>query len=201
MGGILDDWKPSVLQIILFALGGGLLYLGQDWGVPGATEIGIGLMGVLLVAVGIDIGLRRLAVFKAGGSADVVGAYRGALELLWGAILVCLGSLIIAVVAMTRLVPGGVGNFWRDVLLSTTGIGVMLSVVGLMLMLNGLIRALAGSGGVNPGQSRRLTGALDRLAGAATLGFGALLSVIGLALLVAPGFMTAIVRSLQDRLG
>ena len=198
MGAALSSWKPSLFQLILFAIGGGLLYLGEDWAVPGATEVGIAFLGVLLVAVGIDIGLRRLAVFRADGWANVVETYRGALELLWGAIFICLGVLIVAAVAMTRLVPGGAGTFWSDLLLSTTGIGVVFSVVGLMLMLNGLIRALAGSGRVNPARGRGLARALDRFAGAVTLGAGAALSTIGLLLLAAPGVITASVERLLD---
>ena len=153
---------------------------------------------MLLAAVGIDIGLKRLAAFREAGWANVVDTYRGLLELLWGAIFICLGLLIVTVVTMTWLVPGGVGNFWSDMLLSSTGIGAVASVVGLMLMLNGLIRALAGSGRVNPKLVGGLAGVLDRLAGAVTLGAGAALSVIGMLLLIAPGWVTAGLERLSN---
>ena len=194
----MNNWKPSAFQLILFAIGGGLLYLGEDWGIRGATEVGIAFLGVLLAAVGIDIGLKRLAAFREAGWANVVDTYRGLLELLWGAIFICLGILIVTVVTMTWLVPGGVGNFWSDMLLSSTGIGAVVSVVGLMLMLNGLIRALSGSGRVNPKLVGGLAGVLDRLAGAVTLGVGAALSVIGMLLLIAPEWVTAGLERLSN---
>ena len=122
----MSNWKPSTFQLILFAIGGGLLYLGDEWGVEGATEIGIAFLGVLLAAVGIDIGFKRLAIFREEGWANVVETYRGLLELLWGSIFVCLGLLIVVVVTMTWLVPGGVGDLWSKMLLSTTGIGTVL---------------------------------------------------------------------------
>ena len=67
-----------------------------------------------------------------------------------------------------------------------------------MLMLNGLIRALAGSGRVNPNHVGGLAGVLDRLAGAVTLGAGGAISVIGMLLLIAPGWITAGLERLSN---
>jgi hypothetical protein len=111
--------------------------------------------------------------------------------LLWGLVFCFLGCLIVAAVALIRLVPWGSGSLWSKLLLSSTGIGALLSLAGLMLMLNGLIRALAGSGRVNPRQLGGLAGVLDRLAGVVMLGFGAGLSAVGITLLAAPGWAQA----------
>jgi hypothetical protein len=84
MGGIVGDWKPSTLHLILFAVGGGLLYLGEDWGIPGATEIGVTILGVLMVAAGLDIIIKRLGIFRieAGRGGDG-GDLPRLSELLW----------------------------------------------------------------------------------------------------------------------
>ncbi len=188
---MLDNWTPSGLQVILFAIGGGLLYLGQDWGVPWASEVGIGFLGALLIAIGLDTILKRLTVFGADGWANVVESYRGALAMLWGVIFVLAGVLMAAVVIMNALVPGGVGELWRDWLLGSTGMGVLLSLVGMLLMLNGLIRALAGSAVATLARMGTLSRAVDRLTGAIWLGVGMAITAVGLLLLVAPGWIAA----------
>ena len=93
----------------------------------------------------MDVILKRLAVLRVDGWANVVDSFRGALTILWGVIFVLGGMLMAAVVLMDVLVPGGAGARWRDWLLGSTGKGVLLSLAGMLLMLNGLIRALAGS--------------------------------------------------------
>jgi hypothetical protein len=188
--------------LVLFALGGGLVYVGQEWGVAYATDIGIVVLGILMVAAGLDIIIKKLGVFRIEGwsQAHAADTYRGILEVLWGVIFIGIGLVMAAVVPMNRLAPGNAGTFWSDLLMSSTGIGVILSAVGLMSLLSGLIRALAGSGRVDP---RRLGGvpyAMDRLAGAATSLFGLLLAAIGLALLVAPGAAGAALEPLKNLL-
>jgi hypothetical protein len=192
---MLGKWNPSTAHLILFAVGGGLVYLGEDWGVPGATQVGIGVLGVLAAVIGMDIVIKRLGIFRVDGWSNLVDAYRGVLELLWGLVFICLGLLILAVVAVPWFAPGGVGDFWSGTLLSSTGVGVLLSVVGLMTVLNGLIRALAGSGRVNARRLGGLAGVVDRSGGVLTLVFGAVLSMIGLVLLVAPGWLEAGVKA------
>jgi hypothetical protein len=195
-----ENWKPSVFQLVVFAIGGVLVYMGEDWGVPGATDIGIAFLGVLFVTAGADLQLKRVRIFKTDGWANVVETYRGVLELLWGLIFIAIGLLMIAAVAVTRFAPGGVRDFWSDALLSNTGIGVVLSVAGLMAMLNGVIRALAGSGRVNPRRVGGLAGVVDRSAGAMSLAFGAVVAAIGLVLLVAPEWLAAGVQSVMGLL-
>jgi hypothetical protein len=192
---VLDRWSPSTVHLVIFAIGGVLVYLGEEWGVPWGTEIGIGCLGVLLVTAGADIVLKRIALFRVDGWGHVVESYRGVLAVLWGLIFICLGLLLVAVMAMTWLAPERVGSFWGELLLSNTGLGAVMSIAGLMLMLNGLIRALAGSGRVNVKKAGGPAGILDRLAGVVLLGFGAVLAGAGFILLVAPGWlMTSLQR-------
>lgn len=195
---MLDNWKPSRLQLILFAIGAGLLYAGQNWGVRWAGDVGIAFLGVLLVAVGVDTGLNRLALFRANGWANIVDTYRGVLEFLWAAILICAGLLIVTVVAVNWIVPGGVGNIWSDMLQSSTGIGAILSIIGLMVMLNGLIRALAGSPGMAFARPGTLSSLADKLVGAAGVGVGMVVAAVGFVLLVAPQLLTEGARLLLD---
>jgi hypothetical protein len=197
MSGVIGRWSPSTFHLILFALGGGLVYLGQEWGIPYATDIGIVVLGFLAAAAGIDLIIKRLRMFRTEGWANVVDTYRGVLELLWGVIFICLGLLIIGVIVVVWLVPGTEGEFWSDMLLSNTGMGVVLSVVGLMLMLNGLIRALAGSGRVHPGRLGGVPFLLDRLGGAGMLILGLGASAVGIVLVAAPGMLAMLLDRLK----
>ena len=193
MGGIVGEWKPSTLHLILFAVGGGLVYLGEDWGIPGATEIGIAILGVLIVAAGLDVIIKRLGIFRIEGwsRAEMVETYRGLAELLWGFIFVCIGLVIMSVVVMNRLAPTSSGTLWGDMLISPVGIGVILSGAGALMLINGMIRALAGSGRVVRGRLGGVPYVLDRIAGAVIFLVGAATSAVGLLLLTAPGVVTS----------
>jgi hypothetical protein len=199
MGGAFGKWSPSLFHLILFAVGGGLVYLGQEWAVPGATEIGTACIGLLMIVGGIDIILKRIAVLRAEGwvQAGIVDTYSGLAEILWGIVFFWLGALVIAVVLRMWLQPAGAGDFWKSLLDTPTATGVILATIGLMTVLNGLIRALAGSGTVNP---KRWGGAallLDRLAGALVFLFGMGLSAAAVMLLVAPVFVSTTLERIK----
>ena len=192
MGGIIGEWKPSTLHLILFAVGGGLVYLGQEWAVPWASDIGIGTLGVLMIAAGTDVIIKKLGVFRVEGwtRAEVVETYRGLAEMLWGFVFLGIGLVMIGVVVMDWLAPASAGDFWADLLTSPTGIGVILTAAGALMLINGLIRALAGSGRADPRRLGGLPFMLDRLAGAAVVLIGTGTSVVGLLLLTEPGVVT-----------
>lgn len=188
-----------MFHLILFAVGGGLVYLGQEWAVPGATEIGTACIGLLMIVGGIDIILQRVAVLRAEGwvQAGIVDTYSGMAEILWGIVFSCLGALVLAAVLRTWLQPAGAGDFLKNLLDTPTATGAILATIGLMTVLNGLIRALAGSGTVSP---KRWGGAallLDRLAGVLVLLVGMGLSAAALMLLVAPGFVSATLERIK----
>jgi hypothetical protein len=199
MGGIIGEWKPSTLHLILFAVGGGLVYLGQEWAVPWASDFGIGTLGVLMIAAGTDVIIKKMGVFRIEGwtRVEVVETYRGLAEMLWGFVFLCIGLVMLSVVVMGWLAPASAGAFWADLLSSPTGIGVILTAAGALMLINGLIRALAGSGRADP---RRLGGvpyALDRVVGAAASLLGVLVSAIGLVLLTAPGVVTGALDAMK----
>jgi hypothetical protein len=192
-----DSWQPSLFQLILFAVGGGLVYLGQEWGVPGTTDVGTLFLGLLVAVVGGGIGWRRAQAFRADGWANVVDSYRGVLELIWAALLLCAGLLIMCVPIVGWLVPGGAGNLIGNMLSSTTGIGIVMATSGLILSLNGIIRALAGSGSGGSKRLGALGRALDRLAGAIVCTFGLAVALGGLFLLIAPGWVNGVLQQLR----
>jgi hypothetical protein len=202
MGGIFGKWSPSTLHLILFAAGGGLLYLGEDWGIPGATEIGLGVIGLFLIVIGIDIIIKRMGAFRIDGwtQAHVVDMYRSAADLLWGLVFLCLGLVVTALVLMSRFGPVDAGSFWGNLLNTAEGLGTILAFVGLMLLLNGLIRALAGSGNADPRRIGGLANVLDRVAGAAVFLVGAGIATSGLTVLLAPDVARGAVQRLMNLL-
>ena len=152
-----------------------------------------------MVVAGADVIIKRVAALRASGWAldGIVDWYRGLVDALWGFIFICLGSLVMTVIVRMWLLPKGAGDFWRALLNNPTATGVILAFVGLMTLLNGLIRALAGSGTVNPKRWGGAALVLDRLAGAPVFLFGMGLSAAALMLLVAPGFVSTTLERIK----
>jgi hypothetical protein len=193
MSRVLVNWNPSVFHFILFALGGGFLYLGEEWGIGWAGPIGMGCMGLFLVAMGVDVIVKRLGIFHIDGwtQAKVVDTYRGLGELLWGFLFVLLGLVVAGIVLMNWFWPAASGTIWSALLNTAPGLGSILALAGLMMLLSGLVRALAGTGRVDPARLSGLPYALDRLVGAGTFLVGALIAASGLLLLIAPDVAAA----------
>lgn len=191
--------NPSTLQAIWFLLAAGLVFVGTEFELPVATEVGLACLGVFMVAVGIENIAKRLGVFRIDGwtQAKVVLAYRGLAEILWGFMLICLGLVMAGFATMNWFGPAAVGSFWSGVLNTTTGLGAILAGVGLMMLLNGLIRALAGGGTVDPQRLGGLPYLLDRLAGVVMFLLGAGIASTGLLVLVAPGVAAAAVERMR----
>ena len=200
MGRINGWWKPSTLYLIWFAVGVVLIYLGEEYALARAAESGAALLGLWLVAVGVAMILKKLGVFRVDGwaSAHVVDTYRALADLLWGFVFIGAGFALAASMVMDLAEPGSAGVFWSGILGSSSAVGVILSGGGLIVAVNGLIRTLAGSGRADPRQLGGLSFLLDRLAGAATLLLGTALSAVGLMLLMAPSFVTALLGKLAS---
>jgi hypothetical protein len=199
MDSVLSKWRSSTLQLILFVVGAGLLYLGEEWHIPIATPIGMACIALFLVVAGIDMCLQRLYVFRIDGwtRAKVVDTYRGLGELLWGLLFVFAGLVLTAIVLVNGLWPGLSDTFWGNLLSTPGGLGTILGIIGLMMLLSGLVRALAGSGSVDPQKLGGLPYIFDRLAGGGTFLLGAAISGVGLLLLVAPGVVTGAIEGLK----
>lgn len=201
MRGIIGTWSPSTLHLILFAVGGGLVYIGQEWGVPYATDIGIVVLGILMVAVGLDLIVKKLGVFRVEGwtHSTVVETYRGISEMLWGLLFIGIGLAVITVLLRQWLFHGSSEAIWDEVLGSSLVIGVGLAFAGLLLSLNGVVHLLAGRTEI-AGSVRGLSDLMDRLMGLMHLLAG--LMVFGAAfLLLVPGALPAVMRQLSRLIG
>jgi hypothetical protein len=199
----LDKWSPSAWQAIWFAAGGALVFIGQEFSVPAAADVGIVVLGTLMIAVGIDIIIKKLGVFRGEGwvQGNVVDVYRALAEVLWAGVFIIGGLAAAAVVLVKWLVPSTPDTFWTDVLGSSTAVGAFLGIVGLMILLDGLIRAIVGSGRVDPRRFGGLPHAFDRMVGAMTFLVGLGMAVLGLVLLVRPGLVTTVLEQLRNQLG
>jgi hypothetical protein len=197
MSGIIGTWSPSTLHLILFAVGGGLVYVGQEWGVPYATDAGIAVLGVLMVAAGLDLIIKKLGVLRIDDwtPSKVVETYRGISDILWGLLFIGIGLAVIAVLLRQWLFQGSTATSWTDVLGSSLVIGVALAFAGLLLSLNGLVHMLAGRTGI-AGSVRGFSDLMDRLVGGMHLLAG--LTVFGIAfLLMVPEALSTVMEQLN----
>jgi hypothetical protein len=198
MRGVIGTWSPSTVHLILFALGGGLVFIGEEFAYAAATEVGLACMGLLMVAVGVDLIIKKLGVFRIDGwtPSKVVETYRGVSEMLWGMLFIGIGLAVIAVLLRRWLFPAGTDTIWADVLGSTLVIGIALAFAGLLLSLNGLVHVLSGRTGI-AGGVRGFSDLMDRLVGVMHLLTG--LMVLGVAFLImVPGALSAVMEQLSN---
>jgi hypothetical protein len=185
---VFGSWSPSTFHLVLFALGGVLVYAGQDWSVPLATEIGTAVLGVFMIAVGIDMIFKRARAVRQAGwlQQAVVDMYRGLAELLWGLLFIVLGLVVLAFALMSRFGSIPPETFLGNLLNTPSGLGAILAFTGTVMLTNGIIRMLGGSWRVDARHRGGLPYWADRSVGAAVLLMGLGIALTGLLVLVAP---------------
>lgn len=200
MGNDSKSKTVSTIQVVLFIAAAILVFVAEQFNIPSAGDWGMVFFGGLIVTVGIGMFANRLGVFQINGwtEAKVVDTYRGVIELIWASLCILLGLGLSAGMLVKQLLPGVDFSQWGNLLGSTTGIGLMAAIVGLLTLLNGLVRALAGSGGIDPGKLGGFPYFLDRLAGAGVFLLGGVISGVAILLLVAPHVVTTALDGLKN---
>ena len=188
------------VEVVLVLLTGALAFASDQFGLPVLNDPALLCAGLLLLVLGIERIVGRLAALGSGfGSfAQAVETYKAVVEQLWGLIFLGIGLMMITKAALGWLAPGSADTIWNGMLNSPTTIGLALGGVGLMTTVHGLIRTLAGSRGAEDGRVQGFSDLLDRLVGAGTLLFGALLSVAGFAVLLAPDLIQNLLAQLSS---
>jgi hypothetical protein len=200
MGSESSRKGASTVQVVLFIAAAVLVFVAEQFNVPAAGDWGMVFFGALIVTVGVGMFASRLGVFQIDGwtEAKVVETYRGIIELIWASLCILLGLGLSAGMLLKQLLPGFDLSHWGNVLGSTTGIGLMAAIVGLLTLLNGLVRALAGSRGIDPQKLGGMPYFLDRLAGAGVLLLGGIISGVAILLLIAPEIVTSALDGLKN---
>lgn len=187
------------VEVALVLLTGALAFASDQFSLPILNDPALLCAGLLLLVLGVERIVGRLAALGSGfGSfAQAVETYKAVVEQLWGLLFLGIGLMMIAKATLGWLVPGSAESMWNSTLNSPTTIGLVLGAIGLMTTVHGLIRTLAGSRGTGDGRLKGFSDFLDRAAGAATLLFGALLSVAGFAVLFAPDLIQRLLAQLS----
>jgi hypothetical protein len=182
-----SDWFELALLLLAFVL----LFAGTRLGLPLLTNLG-GLSIGAFALVGV---LRAIITKKLGfetrqrnfGRREM---YTGLAAQLWGILFIAFAFLVFILVGAAWLYPGGAEAFWSGLLGKTWGWGIILLGIGLVLVVNGVIQLLAGSAGYYQG----LADQVERVGGVLPLLFGSGLSVVGVLLIIAPGWLMSLAR-------
>jgi hypothetical protein len=200
MKRILGKGPLAVFERVLFFAAAGLGLVGGQFSIPVLLDLALLPAGVLVILFGGEQVIGRLGIYRAGVSsyAQVVELYRGIMDQLWGLIITAVGAAMVLMTLVKWLAPAQADSFWSDLLNSPGAIGLILGIIGLMTALHGVIRALAGSSGSEPGRIAGVSDALDRLMGGAIFLFGLGVGFVGVTLLVAPGMWKTIFDQLAS---
>jgi hypothetical protein len=188
----------SVYRTLLL-LGGALAFGGDRLSLPVLTNLALLCVGLLMVLVGGELIVTRRAVFALGGWSYIQGkeVFEGLAAQLWGVLFLGLGMLAILFTLAKWFAPYVLKSYWSTLQGTPVELGLVLIGFGVMAVLYGSIRVLAGSAGLDLGVLTGLSNFLDRLAGAVVLLFGLGLALVGLLLIVAPGIVSALIEQLK----
>jgi hypothetical protein len=194
--------RPGVLSSVyltLLLLGGALAFAGDRLSLPVLTNLALLCIGLLMVLVGGELIVTKRAVFALGGLAYTQGkeVFEGLAAQLWGVLFLGLGMLVILFTLARWFAPYVLKSYWSTLQGTPAGVGLALFGLGVMAVLYGAIRLLAGSAGLDLGALTGLSNFLDRMAGAVVLLIGLGLVLVGLLLIVAPGIVFALIEQLK----
>ena len=195
MGNFIDPRKLSRIYRYTFLLSGGLAFAGEYFSFPILTNLALLGVGLLVTAVGFELIITKKAEFRIGGWAYTQAreTYKGLAAQLWGIMFLGLGLTVIGITVAKWMFPAVAHSLYSNLVGTPAGAGLALTFLGLMAILYGTIRLLAG----------RLTGLsnlLDRMAGAVICVVGLGLASFGLLLIFSPGIVFALMGQLKLRI-
>jgi hypothetical protein len=182
-----SDW----IELGLLALACVLIYAGVRLSWPILTDLGGFSIGAFALVAGFEaIRTKRLGFETRQRNFGPRELYTGLAAQLWGVLFIAFAILVFILVGVAWLYPGGAGAFWAAFLGRPWGWGIVLLGIGLTLVINGVIRFLAGSAGYYKG----LADLVERTSGVIPLFLGSGLALVGLLLILAPGPLTSLAR-------
>jgi hypothetical protein len=179
--------KTTTVQIALFMLAAGLLYLGDRFAWPVANSLAALCFGVLCLVMSVQMIVTGSAPFfisQNGGSGS--GRFSNLPTQLWGVVLLFFGAFLFLSAWAIAFLPGGPGALWGRVLETQWGRASLLTGLGALALVSGIVRMLAGSNMPKTGFSTRLTDLSERGIGCFYLFVGLGLLAVGLGVAWAP---------------
>lgn len=186
-----SDW----IQLALLGLAFVLMYAGTQLGLPVLINLGSASIGAFALVGGIQaIVTKRLGFETRQRNFGPVEMYTGLAAQLWGVLFIAFALLVFFLTGVSWFYHGGAEAFWADFLGHTWGWGILLLGIGLTLVVNGVIRLLAGSAGYYKG----LTDLVQRISGIIPLLIGLGMTIVGLLLLVVPGLIMGLIKLVMN---
>ena len=199
----MKDWFSrmplSKIDLSLLLLGGGLGYLGEKFSIPVLTNLALLCVSLLFILVGAELIITKKAEFALGGWAYTQGkeTFTGLAAQLWGILFLGLGLLALLFTLAKWILPVQINALLDHLQGSSAGAGLALTGLGLIAILYGTIRLMAGSAGVDLGRLTRLSNFADRAGGCLVLLIGLSLALFGFLLIVAPNIISALFEQLK----
>jgi hypothetical protein len=170
------------------------MYAGIHLGLPILTDLGTTSIGAFALVGGIQaIRTKRLGFETRQRNFGRISMYTGLAAQLLGILFIAFAILVFFLTGIAWLYPGGAEAFWANFLGQPWGWGILLFGIGLAVMVNGVIRLLAGSAGYYKG----LPDQVERISGVIPLLFGLGLVTAGLWLIIAPGWVMSLTKQVM----
>ncbi len=199
----MKDWisriSLSKIDLSLLLLGGGLGFLGEKFSIPVLTNLALLCVSFLFILVGAELLITKKAEFALGGWAYIQGkeTFKGLAAQLWGILFLGLGLLALMFTLAKWILPAQMNSFLEHLQGTSAGAGLALTGLGLIAILYGTIRLLAGSAGVDLGRLTRLSNFVDRAGGCLVLLIGLSLALFGFLLIVAPNILSVLFEQMK----
>jgi len=174
------------IQIGLLLLAGLFTFASTRLDIPPLISAGLLCLSVFLFVAGLDMLVnRKMGFFTQQRNFGPREIYTGLPAQLWGLIFIFLGICVLVVSVCNLILKGGMQEFWSIVLGTNWGLGILLTCIGMVVLMMGIIRLMAGSGGYYTGWKDTI----DRISGVipATIGVGLL--VLGILLFIFPNLL------------
>lgn len=188
-----SDWVEIALLVLSFAL----MYAGVQLGLPALINLGGFSIGAFALVGGVQaIITKRLGFETRQRNFGPRELYTGLAAQLWGVLFIAFAILVFILVGIAWIYPGGAEAFWANFLGQTWGWGIILLGIGLTLVVNGIIRLMAGSAGYYKG----VADLVERISGVIPLLIGLGLAALGFLLIIAPGPLTSLAKQVMTSL-
>lgn len=182
-------------QVVFFLLVAALGLIGRWLSIPIASNLVVMCLGLVCLVEGLRMIITRRASFSRPGR-GYHEEYSGLAAQLWGVLFLFFAVLFCVPALATLFLPGGLESFLKQSLSTPAGWGVLVVGLGAFAAIYGIIRLLAGSATTRTGLIATLDNVGDWFLGGLALLFGLSLAGIGLALILTPDALTALIWQL-----
>lgn len=174
----------------LFLVAGGLVVAGDYFSLPGLTNAGIIVFGLIAILRGAQFLVKGEAIEgrEKVSNPNYVQRYKGFTAYLIGAALVLIGLLVLGGGVLGFTTPGGVTAVLSNIIETDRGIALLLGLAGFFVVVFGLVRTISGSA-TTPGTHNRVVESSIRAGGLLAMLVGLGLLALSLGYFFAPDLL------------